>query len=290
MSTTERHPEIPFLVSRYPSLESDLVGQSAVQGQLVTYPKIARALDDPTIPGQQFVNLSYMLLADPVTLESGKKMFGYVKFRGAYPSQETAQKEGERIIREVDSKWQVRVALGGQWIPITEDDTRIKDKIDVVTNDEGDKPALRDAALQRKRNEDQRIQRELREHEDELRRDTEDETPLEEKERTLDGYVTKRNTEMKLLEMEEKYLYQLKAMRYNMARLSHEMGCLERDHPEYNDQWLDRMNEERTKYGHPNYVPSEKELTHHETGINSSNLDQPYPVNNELRHAKISMI
>lgn len=304
MTTTERHPDISFLIPRYPSLDHDVVGTSAVQGQLVKYPKLARSLDDPPIPGQQFVNLSYMLLEEPVDPETkkpwsqlseedrkkSKKVYGYVKFRGAWPTDESACRDAERLIKEVDSKFQVRVALAGQWIPITEDESKIRDKIDVMTAEEADKPALRDAALKKKRAEDERIQRELREHEEELKREANDTTPIEDLEKTLDGYVKKRVTSMKMLEMEEKYLYQLKALHYNMGRIAHELAVLERDHPDYAESWLDRYNIERRKYGAPDYVPSEKETDYHQRTTREANVAEPYPINNELRHAKMSFI
>lgn len=285
---TETHPEIPFLLPRYPTLGTDLVGQAAVQGKLVQYPQISRSLSDPPIPSQAYVNLSYMLLKDPETLESGKKVYGYVKFRGAHPTQEAAVRDGERLIREVESRFEVRVALAGQWIPITEDSTRIQNKIDVVTSDEGDKPAIHDEALRQKRAEEQRIRRELREHEDELR--AESKISHEEKERSLDGYITKRSTVRTLLEAQERYEYQLKALRYNLGRVTHELAVLESDHPEYTDQWLDRYNEERAKFGTPAYIPGESELTYHTESVKAVDISQPYPVNNELRYAKMNIM
>lgn len=281
---------IPFLLPRYPPLQNDTVGQAAVNGQLVVYPKVVRALSDPPISNQQFSNVSFMLLKDPIQSESGKKVYGYVNCRGNHPSELAAKIDGERIIKTVDSRHMVRVVPTGTWFPITEDETKIRDKIDVVTDEEADKPALRTEALRQKREEELRKFRELKAHEEELIKDVTDPTPLEEKEKTLDGYCQKRVTEMKLLEMEEKYLYQLKALRYNMGRIAHELASLERDHPEYTSQWLDRYNEERIKYGSGQYVPSEKEEQYHEQSVKEADLSKPYPHNAELRHARISMI
>lgn len=288
--STEAHPEIPFLVEKYPPLSDDLVGTAAVNGQLVKYPKVVRQLEDPPIGGQTFTNISFMLLKDPKVLENGKRVYGYVKNRGNWPSEQAAIRDGERIIKEIDSRFEVKVGMVGEWLPITEDDERVRDKIDVVTDDEAHKPQLRDEAARQKRAEQRRMQKELAEAEQALREEEEDTTPLEEKEKTLDGYTTKRVTEMKMLEMHEKYLYQLKALEYNMRRIAHELGTLEKSHPEYAEDWLENYNASRRKYGTPDYVPSKKEIEYHDRSVGEADLSKPYPFDEELRYAKMAMI
>ena len=201
---TETAHGIPFLMPRYPSLKEDLVGRASVNGQLIAYPKVMRTMTDPPIANQQFCNLSFMLLKEPTKTESGKTVYGYVNFRGTHPTESAAKADGERIIKTVDSKNMVRVGSTGHWLPITEDENNIRDKIDVMTVEDevSGKPQLRTEAVRQKQEEDMRRARELKEHEEELLKDVNDPTPLDEKEKTLDGYCMKRVTEMKLLEME----------------------------------------------------------------------------------------
>lgn len=281
---------IPFLLPEYPTLGDNIVGRAAVNGQLVRYPQIARDLTDPPIPQQQFVNISYMLLDDPRTLENGKREYGMLNVRGTWPTRTAAEKDGKRIIREVDSRNLVLVVPVGQWIKITDDTSHIGDKIDVKTDDDDSKPALRDEVALRRRREEERKIREIKEHEEEMLAEERDPRTVDELENTLEGYIKKRVKEITHLEIRQKFEEQMHALDYLMTENANVLAVLERDHPEYSTQWLEGYNDQRNKYGVPSYTLSEVEREYHDTSVAACDPSVPFEVDPVLKYHKISMI
>jgi hypothetical protein len=106
------HPDYPTLKS------SDDVGKASVEGQIVEYPQVVRNMVDPSISGQNFGNLSFMLFSEP-RMFRGKPIYGYVKIRGNHQDEKSARFDAFRIVREVDSKFQIRIAKVGTWFHIT---------------------------------------------------------------------------------------------------------------------------------------------------------------------------
>lgn len=246
---TDSNP-IRFLKPEYPPLSDDLVGRAAVNGQLVKveYPKVARSIDDPPIVGQTSGLISYMLLDEPIK-KNGKNVYGYVKVRGVYGNDIDAENAGAKLIREVDSRFQVLVIRPGRWTPITEDQEGIGRLVDVDTEDTKDQPNIRDTANKQKHNEEMRIQRELKEREDRMRAEENDTTPLEEKAQSIEAFIQKRLKLDTLRKARLNYIEYLKRMEYTIAKTSYEWVQIAKNHPEYKDQWEDVYTESRKEYG-----------------------------------------
>ena len=253
-----RKPE--WLVEGYPPLGIDLVGQAAVEGQTVEYPQIVRTTTDPPIYGQKLGLLSFMLFKEPRTLSSGKPVYGYVNLRGNWPDASQARSQAAKIIREVDSKHMIRIAPVGGWVPITEEDAFVREKYDVKTRD--DEMALRDEAAKEKEAEQRRMQREIREREEEAKNSDIYDDP-----ESLKFYSMRRVTELRLIEARENQLRQIETINENLRKVQKETKKLEKIHPEYLDEWIDCYNEERRKAGVPDYVPSEEQELEHQNAV-----------------------
>jgi len=254
-----RQPE--WLVPGYPPLKAeDSVGQAAVEGQTWFYPQVVRTMVDPPIQGQRLGLLSFMLFKEPRKLRNGKPVYGYVKLRGNWSDESQSKFEASKIIREVDSKYVIRVAPTGAWVPITEEDAFVKEKLDVKMRK--DEVALRDEAVKEKEAEQRRIQREIREREEELKRGDIYDDPT-----SLTYYSMRRVTELRLMEARDNQLRQIESIKKTLRKVQKETKRLERDHPEYEDQWVDCYNEERRKAGVPDYVPSEDQDREHAEAV-----------------------
>jgi hypothetical protein len=81
MLTSKNTPTQPnsvvYFQPEYPPLQKDLMGEAAVNGQIIQYPQIVRKMIDPPIEGQKCGNLSFMLLDTP-RIFRGKPIYGYV--------------------------------------------------------------------------------------------------------------------------------------------------------------------------------------------------------------------
>ena len=246
-----------WMIPDYPPLKGDVL-KEAVQGQMIKYPMVTRDWQDPPIANQVYSNLSFMFLNKPHTLKSGGKLYGFVKARGNWPTEDSATGDGSRIIREVDSRYQVRIGLVGVWHPITPDNAVVSDLFDVEMK-KGEHQ-LRGQAAKDAEAEQRKIQRELREREQTLR----EEKDINEDKDDIRYYTMRRYTDMKLNEALGAARKKIADMRYNLLKCRLELKQLELKHPTHTDNWLDVYNAERAKTGIGAYVPGKHEFDDYE--------------------------
>lgn len=267
----ENPSQIPtWFIENYPPLNSqDDVGKAAVEGQWVSYPKVVRTMVDPPIANQNIGNLSFMLFKVP-RIFRGKPIYGYVKLRGNHHDEKSARFDAYKIIREVDSKFQVRSAHVGTWVPITDDDSCIKDLYDVRDND--DEHHIRDEASKEKEAESRRIAKEIREAEEALK--TGDD--IYDNPESLDFYTMKRVTEMRLFESYQISLRKLQEIESSLTETHMILRTLEVHNSDYNDKWLEVYNKERAKTSLPMFIPGGKQFEKYEsTTLESLNEEHP---------------
>ncbi len=263
-------PNVGWLVADYPVLTGK-VGQAAVNGQIVFYPEVVRSQRDEPIDTQNFGLVSFMILKEPQVTKDGKKIAGFFKIRGNYGDENLAIAKGSKIVREQDSKYKIRVANVGAWIPLLDDDSMVKRNVNINVEVDEQTDIAKRKADEEKENERKRIERELREREDEVKngKDYNDDPA------SLDYYTMKMIVWRSLSEnvvLEEKKLANLKSKLTMVREL---LGKLDEEHPEHEGRWLDNYNKGRNKAGVPNYIPSESELERYrawrpkvDTGIN----------------------
>lgn len=263
----KKSPE--WLVPNYPPLKcEDNVGQAAIEGQIHFYPKVVRTMTDPPLTGQRFSCLSFMFFKEPRKLSNGLPVYGYVKSRGNWADESQARFESAKIIREIDSKYQIRIAQTGVWYPLTDEQAFIQDHVDVRMNKE--EVHLRDEAVKEKIAEQNRIKRELREREEELKQ----EGDIYDDPTSLTYYSMRRVTEKTLMESMERQIKQLENTKNVILKVQKELKKLEMEHPEYTDEWVERYNMERRKGGVPDYVPSEEHEEKHALAMKEITLDK----------------
>ena len=258
-----------WLIGDYPPLTGK-IGDEAVRSQTIKFPKVVRQMDDPPIANQMYGNLSFMFFDDPKTLSTGKKVYGFCKVRGVWPTETTATEDSKRIIREVDSRFQIRIAPIGAWVPLTNENAFCRDLLDVTSKDD-DMNQLRSEAVKQKEGEQRRIMRELKEREEDVRtEDIYDDTT------TLKYYAMKRVTEMRLTEACEINRKKLEKIEHNQLKIRIELKRLEQRNPQYTDEWVECYNQEREKSGIFAYVPGEDEFDEYEK-ITLEDLEKKFP-------------
>jgi hypothetical protein len=261
--TDEKQPlniKTPYWFNpKYPILsEEDEVGKAALEEQVFTYPQVVRQNVDPAIIGQQFSSLSFNLFKEPVDYK-GKKIFGFVKSRGNSESKEVAINNANKIVLNIDSKFQVRICHTGEWVPITESDSVVKELYDV--RGDKDEKHLRDQAIKEKNEDDARKMKEIREGEKNLKEGGD----IYDDPTSINFYVMKRVTEMKLYETLQIHLAKMEEMRKKLGEQRIILKELEIDSPEYKKQWLGVYNESRTKISLPKLIPGEHQFDDYES-------------------------
>jgi hypothetical protein len=218
-------------------------------------------MDDPPIANQMYGNLSFMFFDDPKTLSTGKKVYGFCKVRGVWPTETTATEDSKRIIREVDSRFQIRIAPIGAWVPLTNENAFCRDLLDVSTQ-EDNMNQLRSEAIKQKEGDQRRIMKELREREEEVKEEDIYDDPT-----SLKYYAMKRVTEMRLTESCGINRKKLEKTEHNQLKVRIELKRLEQDNPQYTDEWIECYNQEREKSGLFEYVPGENEFEEYEKTV-----------------------
>jgi hypothetical protein len=263
MTTTKSPTEFELNPDAEPLTTEEL--KAAVEdGKHYTYREIVRSMSDPPIVGQSMANVSYMLFRTPREMKSGKPLYGYLKVRGAFIDEDAAKKGALNTIRDVDSKFQVRTAPMGMWVPITEDDSKVRDMLDVPagTSEKDKREQLRDEAVKEKEAERRRIAREIREREEECRNND-----IYNDVESLTFYAMKRVTEMRLTEEIQNKIKQLESVRKSLIDTRNLLKGLEEKYPTYSDLWIDRYNEERKKGGVPEFVPAEDQFASYQKHV-----------------------
>lgn len=247
----------PWLVADHPPLTSDQMTE-AEKFQIIHYPQVVRDMVDPAIPNQQYTNVSFMLFKEPKTLKTGKKAYGFVKMRGTWADDDKATREARKIVETVDSKFQIRVAPTGHWVPISDDDGFCRDLQDVTS---GQQRSFRDEAAAKYQEEQRKIMNEIREREDQLKSkgDIYDD-PL-----SIDFYIMKRVTEMKLTEQINAYRSKLDALIETRTKQWTMIRSLEKANPSHTENWLDVYNKERRSKGFPDWKPSDDQFSEFDT-------------------------
>lgn len=237
--------------------------ESAIKGQ-IAYPKVLRKQNDPPLAGQTFSNISFMMFSEPKKMTNGKMAYGFFKQRGSFASEEDSTVNAEDLIRDVDSKFKIRITRTGCWYPLLEEsamDDITTDKLDVKMNkDDESEVHLRDRAAKEKLAKERRIQREIREKEDELRNGGD----IYDDQKSLEFYTMKRVTEMRLIEAREHKTKLLEDIHKNIVDTRKILADLEFHNPEYNEEWINRYNEERAKTGIPAFKPGEDQFEEYE--------------------------
>lgn len=213
--------------------------KAAVQELVDTFPKVTRNKNDPAILGQEYTNLSFMLLKQPVD-----GVYGFVKPRGSWPDVDKATLESEKLIKFVDSVFKIHIAPTGYWSPITNNERYASDQMDVKTREQDQ--ALRDRASKEAQARNMEMQREMNERKEQLK-DDKDDTDFDPE--SLD-YYTKKRVSMKelnsyILQANEK----MKTLKKSLRKIEKEVKEINRRHPQYMDQWIDNYNKARARVG-----------------------------------------
>lgn len=270
-ATKATPPPITFYHPNYPKLKGE-VGEAAVNGQLVQYPKVVRSNVDPPLTGQQIGNVSFMFFSQPRILSSGKPVYGFFKLRGNYHNEAEARRGAATIIKEVDSKYTIYQPTVGEWVPLTEETAFIGNQHDVNADSGTSEVHLRDEVAKEKEAEQRRIMRELNENAEKLKSENDD---IYSDVESLRYYTMKRTTFSKLRESLEIERRKLKDLEDKFDITLRGLRALDAKHPNYDAEWLDCYNAELAKVGIPTFIPSEEVLEAYRVAVCYTALTPP---------------
>lgn len=262
----------PGQVPNAPPL-TDAQADAAASTMIFNFPTIFRQWIDPPIPGQLFTVYCIMPLKEPKILKNGKKIYAYVKSRGNYPDEASASAAAKRLLKEVDSRFPIRIGRVGVFHPVSDDPTLALDLTHVNTDGADGGGEFKDKHLgseasKDKEAEDRRIMRELRENEDHLRADGD----VYDDPDHVRFYAMKRNTEQYLTDNIKSLRRQLKKAEDTRTKVWRDLRMIENAHPEHirieangYAAWLNHLNaEKRAPVGLPDFIPATNQYEEYE--------------------------
>lgn len=233
--------------------------KAAVESLVNRYPRVIRQNIDPPVPNQTHSLVSIDLFKEPKKDRDGKPVYGFVKVRGSYSNQTSAETEAGKLIKNVDSNTRILIIPTGHWYPISPNERYISDKLDVRMNEE--EVQLRDQAVKEKNEERKRIMRELKEREDELKNDGD----VYDHPESLDKYTMKRNTEMNLTNEIRRARAALEKLELRRKQIWKELKRLDEAFPTHTDEWLEQHNKAFTAVGLPAFIPRADQFSEYES-------------------------
>lgn len=213
--------------------------QDAKKELIVRFPRVERLPVDPPIASQNWALFSFKFLPKPVN-----GVYGFLKPRGVFATEDAWEKHAENIIRSVDSQHKIWPFKVGEWLPITTNEEFATETLEIGQQDQ-----LKRIYNQQESNEEkeakQRV-KDIKSREQKLREDTGD---RETDRTTLDYYAQKvmmvQQLETWLDEMRKRKRQMIKALQDGKK----EIDELTEANPEYADNVDDKIKEIKGEIG-----------------------------------------
>lgn len=262
----------PLTEEELTSAVSDLI-VSVGKTQNIPYPKRIRSKVDKPVLNQQIGLVSFYFFKTPFvhTDKVETKVYGYVKLRGNHNDKETSELASASIIKEQDSIHKILLVPVGHWVPLTDSDEFVKERINVSTNNK-DKTQRDDLAIRKSDTQRKQMTKEIKEREEEIKDEQKRITKEikkrierlqkeDEKKTSLKYYTGRRVTEMSLWEHRQIYIKKLQEIEDKLNLVRNETHILDERFPQYQDQWLDKYNNKRREVGvKEDLKPNEKNI------------------------------
>lgn len=200
-----------------------------------SYPKIERSFIDPLFTDQKIGLISFQPSKGATPNDKG--IYGLLKLRGNFSTEEQANKHARDLIKDVNSIDKIYHVSVGKPFPITDHSlfSKIIEEIDI--NDES-----KNKEIHQKAQEKRDIQ-EIKDREKSLRSEhIKDDDPLNE-------YIVLRTKKAQLMWDVKKYNEKISEMEKILITLKNNINVFEKEHPTFKKTFLERYLEARKEVG-----------------------------------------
>jgi hypothetical protein len=205
------------------------------------FPRVDKFYADPAIASQVYGLHSFVPAKGARPDEKG--VYGFVKFRGAFATQQEADERAEFLIRNVDSFHDIYTSFCGRPFPISHNKDFVKETAEVDVRDQIVKATSEDVAAKVKK--DRQLKDEVLEREKKLIEDcSKEESPLD---RYTTLQVKRANTISAILEARKK----LDKWVEGLAKCREEIKQLDDTDPTHRDSYIEKYLAAREGVGMP---------------------------------------
>ena len=211
---------------------NDLLSKDVVRN----YPTSEKAFADPSIPGQRLCLVSFVPSVDATPDKDG--VYGMIKVRGSYETEDEADARAETLIRTVDSYHKIFTAFVGKPFPATTSSRWSADTNEIDIKKKVTEVISKD--IKKQRQEEKKEIEEIKEREKKLMEDVEkDFDPYE---RYIELRVKKAQLAWTYLETQKK----MDEMKQSIIKTREEIAELDDENPDYLSSYREKyMNARR---------------------------------------------
>lgn len=216
----------------------ELVSNEYVQ----KFPRIEKFYADPALPNQTYSLVSFVPSKGATPDSDG--VFGMLKVRGTFSTQEEAMLRAEYLIRNVDSYHSIYNTYVGRPFPLAKTKKYISDTTEVDIK----KKVVEEtsAEVRKKRDEEAQTMKEIKQREEELLAD------VEKKEADpYDVYTELMVKKAQLSWTYHKTLEKMEDMKKNIIKAREEIAKMKDENSDYHNQYMDKYMDARKKAGLP---------------------------------------
>jgi len=219
---------------------SDAMKELNVSSYVERFPQVERRYADPPVELQKVGLISFVPAKGATPNEKG--VYGFAKLRGNFASEQEANEQAERLIRNVDSYHQIYHTYVGRPFPLTQSSEYSKE-VNQVDLQKEMASAMSDD-IRKKREKEQKDIEEIKNREKELLEDVK-----KTEENRDDHYTTLRVKKAQLTWTYSETEKKMKQMAGVIAKTRYELEELDRTHPELKDLYFNKYMDARRQAG-----------------------------------------
>jgi hypothetical protein len=208
------------------------------------FPKVEKFYADPVIHGQVYSLVSFVPSRGATPDKDG--VFGMLKVRGAFATEDEAMLRAEYLVRNVDSYHSIYHTYVGRPFPLAATNKYISDTVEIDIKKKVTEETS--AQIRQKRDAERQTIKEIEEKEQELLSD------VAKKPEDIDPIDTYTELRVKKAQLSWTYLETLKKMnemKANIIKARQELVQMDADHPECRAEYMTRYKDARKKSGLP---------------------------------------
>lgn len=208
------------------------------------FPKVEKFYADPVVHGQVYSLVSFVPSRGATPDKDG--VFGMLKVRGTFATEDEAMLRAEYLVRNVDSYHSIYHTYVGRPFPLAATNKYISETVEIDIKKKVTEETS--AQIRQKRDAERQTIKEIEEKEKELLSD------VAKKQEDIDPVDTYTELRVKKAQLSWTYLETLKKMnemKENIIRAREELVKMDADHPECREEYMTRYKDARKKSGLP---------------------------------------
>ena len=208
------------------------------------FPKVEKFYADPVVHGQVYSLVSFVPSRGATPDKDG--VFGMLKVRGTFATEDEAMLRAENLVRNVDSYHSIYHTYVGRPFPLAATNKYISDTVEIDIKKKVTEETS--AQIRQKRDAERQTIKEIEEKEKELLAD------VEKKQEEIDPVDNYTELRVKKAQLSWTYLETLKKMnemKANIIKAREELVQMDIDHPECRAEYMTRYKDARKKSGLP---------------------------------------